>query len=393
MHLVQHELSNDICIVNVCNMVYMYFYTQRLTLLSQEPNRETLSHAWRFESLTRFVPRSALLFPRFAVRAMHSFSGLPPALREKACNLATWFPEVLAIAGAPEENFSGAQLHVSESSTERMLELVLPKKRPPQELEKPTGQISIHDHRLDNLDRLAADFESLTSQLQNLNRAAAQIQQDRGDRGSGSSTSEPKSNMETRLDAATDELLKLTDILKATPLIEHIEPSATVTHPVAVSTETVETKVPQGPGRILQSPHSARGRGGQAQQGGWSQRNLGAGPAGRSRANKADWKDKLKIEVTKVRAMPEGDPKSPKGKAPIAQVWGKAIPPLHRGETLMPSSVQERIEQKLTMVLGQAARRPERTRTLPASAFQGQIAELSRKKKPASADDLSSSSS
>lgn len=373
-------------------MVYMYFYTQRLTLLSQEPNRETLSHAWRFESLTRFVPRSALLFPRFAVRAMHSFSGLPPALREKACNLATWFPEVLAIAGAPEENFSGAQLHVSESSTERMLELVLPKKRPPQELEKPTGQISIHD-RLDNLDRLAADFESLTSQLQNLNRAAAQIQQDRGDRGSGSSTSEPKSNMETRLDAATDELLKLTDILKATPLIEHIEPSATVTHPVAVSTETVETKVPQGPGRILQSPHSARGRGGQAQQGGWSQRNLGAGPAGRSRANKADWKDKLKIEVTKVRAMPEGDPKSPKGKAPIAQVWGKAIPPLHRGETLMPSSVQERIEQKLTMVLGQAARRPERTRTLPASAFQGQIAELSRKKKPASADDLSSSSS
>ena len=320
---------------------------------------------------------------------MHNFSGLPPALRQKASNLATWFPEVLAIAGAPEENFSGAQLHVSESSTERMLELVLPKKRPPQELEKPTGQVSIHE-RLDNLDRLAADFESLASQMQNLNRAAEQIQQDRGDRGSGNSTSEPKSNMESRLDAATDELLKLTDILKATPLIE---PSATVTHPVAVSTETVETKVPLREGRsILLSPHSARGRGGQAQQGGWSQRNLGAAPAGRSRANKADWKDKLKIEVTKVRAMPEGDPKSPKGKAPIAQVWGKAISPLRRGETLMPSSMQERIEQKLTMVLGQNARRPERTRTLPASAFQGQIAELSRKKKPASTDDLSSSS-
>ena len=42
----------------------------------------------------------------------------------------------------------------------------------------------------------------------------------------------------------------------------------------------------------------------------------------------ADWKDKLKIEVTKaaanwifeavpqVREMPQGDPKSPKGKAP-----------------------------------------------------------------------------
>eukprot|EP00435_Cladocopium_sp_Y103_P042155 s1236_g11.t1 len=137
------------------------------------------------------------------------------------------------------------------------------------------------------------------------------------------------------------------------------------------------------------SPRSARGRGGQAQQGGWSQRNLGAG---RSRANKAEWKDKLKIEVTKVREMPESDPKSPKGKAP-AQVWGTTIPPqpLRRGDTLTPSSMQARIEQKLTMVLGQASRRPERTRTLPASAFpsafQSQLAELT-KKKPASAEDL-----
>lgn len=30
-----------------------------------------------------------------------SLSSLPPALRERAANLAKWFPEVLAVLGAP----------------------------------------------------------------------------------------------------------------------------------------------------------------------------------------------------------------------------------------------------------------------------------------------------
>lgn len=325
---------------------------------------------------------------------MQSFSGLPPALRQKAANLATWFPEVLAISGAPEEeNFSGAHLHVRESPTSKTLEVILPKKKQPQNSEA-LGQ-GVQE-RLERLDRLAADFESLTSQLQTLNSTAMRLQREA-----------EESSMGTRLDAATDELLKLTEILKANPL--KIAPElpndlpnegAGCSLPPAEAESTkASLHVAQAPreARPMLSPRSARGRGGQAQQGGWSQRNLGVGSAGRSRANKAEWKNKLKIEVTKVREMPQSDPKSPKGKAP-AQVWGTTIPPqpLRRGDTLTPSSMQARIEQKLTMVLGQASRRPERTRTLPASAFpsafQGQLAELSGKKKPASADDLSSSS-
>lgn len=320
---------------------------------------------------------------------MQSFSGLPPALRQKAANLATWFPEVLAISGAPEEeNFSGAHLHVSESSTSKTLEVILPKKKQPQKSEA-LGQ-GVQE-RLERLDRLAADFESLTSQLQTLNSAAMRLQREAVE----------ESSMGTRLDAATDELLKLTEILKANPLkaapqLPNDSPNEGCSLPPAEAESTKAPLQAQAPreARPMLSPRSARGRGGQAQQGGWSQRNLGAG---RSRANKAEWKDKLKIEVTKVREMPESDPKSPKGKAP-AQVWGTTIPPqpLRRGDTLTPSSMQARIEQKLTMVLGQASRRPERTRTLPASAFpsafQSQLAELSGKKKPASAEDLSSSS-
>lgn len=320
---------------------------------------------------------------------MQSFSGLPPALRQKAANLATWFPEVLAISGAPEEeNFSGAHLHVSESPTCKTLEVILPKKKQPQNPEA-LGQ-GVQE-RLERLDRLAADFESLASQLQTLNSAAMRLQREA-----------EESSMGTRLDAATDELLNLTEILKANPLKAAPLPNDLPNE--GCSLPPAEAESAKGPGtlhvaqapreaRPSMSPRSARGRGGQAQQGGWSQRNLGAG---RSRANKAEWKDKLKIEVTKVREMPQSDPKSPKGKAP-AQVWGTTIPPqpLRRGDTLTPSSMQARIEQKLTMVLGQG-RRPERTRTLPASAFpsafQSQLAEFSGKKKPASAEDLSSSS-
>lgn len=314
---------------------------------------------------------------------MQSFSGLPPALRQKAANLATWFPEVLAISGAPEEHFSQAHLHVSESSTSKTLQVVLPKKKHQEESEV-TSQMSIHD-RLERLDRLAADFEFLTGQLQNLNRAALGVQ----------GATEPRS-MGTRLDAATDELLKLTEILKAKPPTQPVsQPSLAPAAAGCLSgldTKAAQaSQVPRGP---MLSPHSARGRGGQAQQGGWSQRNLGAG---RSRANKAEWKDKLKIEVTKVREMPQGDPKSPKGKAP-AQVWGNpSLPqqPLRRGDTLTPSSMQARMEQKLAVVLGQASRRPERTRTLPASAFQrlGASDSAAHRKKPASSEDLETSSS
>ena len=61
VHLVQHELSNDICIANVC--IHNVWHCSHKNQIERR-----LCHAWRFESLTTFVPRSALLFPRFAVR-------------------------------------------------------------------------------------------------------------------------------------------------------------------------------------------------------------------------------------------------------------------------------------------------------------------------------------
>ncbi|CAJ1419803.1 unnamed protein product [Effrenium voratum] len=313
---------------------------------------------------------------------MSEFSSIPPAWRQSAANFANWFPEVLAILGAPdlEEQFLQGRVQVNESSAGKTLEVVLPKKG--QHSEAQLGSVK---DQLDRLDELASDFEQLAGQLQSLNAASL-----RGEIRPGLPAAEAcgaassSGSMEARLDAATEQLLQLADMMKACP-------------PASCSDEGVANEKPPllKPAEVLQairsipkSPRSARGRGGQAQQGG-EQRNLGAG---RSRANKAaEWKTQLKIEVTKVREMPEGDPKSPKGKAP-AQVWGasKAHAAASRcGDT--PASMQARIEQKFTKMLGspQPSRRSlARCQTLPASAFdRSNIAELA-KKIPATTEDV-----
>eukprot|EP00435_Cladocopium_sp_Y103_P056441 s256_g19.t1 len=161
--------------------------------------RNKASHFIRFRRRS-LMPKH----PCWLMAVKWSFSGLPPALRQKAANLATWFPEVLAISGAPEEddddcggenggypapelswkeNFSRAHLHVSESSTSKTLEVILPKKKQPQNSEEniPASMAVLGQgiqERLERLDRLAADFESLTSQLQTLNNAAMRLQRD-----------------------------------------------------------------------------------------------------------------------------------------------------------------------------------------------------------------------
>lgn len=329
---------------------------------------------------------------------MESFSSFPPALRPKAANLAKWFPEVLAVLGAPdlEESFHQGHLQVSESSTSKTLEVILPKKEQPRSSEgAQQSPIGIHE-RLDRLDRLAADFESLALQLQILN-TRVMCSESQSEVQSSSTTLDQGgrcSTVESRLDAATEELLKLTDMLKA----RDVQSAGSTGSAGSAGSGSADTQhdvrdakiVPLKPLKMVEqareavrpmlSPRSARGRGGQAQQGG-EQRNLGVG---RTRANKADWKDKLKIEVTKVREMPEGDPKSPKGKGAPAQVWGGlksggASPQRASGS---PSSMQARIEQKLTMMLGQppSHRLPARRKTLPASAFdRSKIAEMAAK--------------
>eukprot|EP00913_Durusdinium_trenchii_P023489 g22067.t1 len=204
--------------------------------------------------------------------------------------------------------------------------------------------------------RLAADFESLALQLQILN-TRVMCSESQSEVQSSSTTLDQGgrcSTVESRLDAATEELLKLTDMLKA----RDVQSAGSTGSAGSAGSGSADTQhdvrdakiVPLKPLKMVEqareavrpmlSPRSARGRGGQAQQGG-EQRNLGA-----------DWKDKLKIEVTKVREMPEGDPKSPKGKGAPAQVWGGsksggASPQRASGS---PSSMQARIEQKLTMM-------------------------------------------
>jgi len=309
---------------------------------------------------------------------MPEFAGIPPSLRQHARNLASWFPEVLTTLGAAdlEDRFHQGQVNVREHEMGKTLEVVLPKKEPDKRQDPAPG--SSLDQQIARLDRLASDFESLALQLQVVNSATYSSTSSSGSAPtvSGAPSGRCPTNVDARLDAATRELMQLSELIKARSPVEAAPCAAADAQPIGKQVEQhYAEEVREGARPELRSA-----RGGQAQQGGQSLHG-----AGRSRnTNKVpDWKSQLKIEVTKVKEMPEGDPKSPKGKAP-AQVWGaskaSAKPPsMWRCDT--PTSMQARIEQKLTMMLGQApsSRPPQRRQTLPASAFNhSQIAALAR---------------
>lgn len=317
-----------------------------------------------------------------SAKSTPDFSGIPPSLRQHARNLSNWFPEVVAVLGAAdlEEKFRQGSVHVREHETGKTLEVVLPKKE--------TVHSKVHadsvahtaprrdlSQQLVRLDRLAADFEVLTAQLKALNDSPnpgsglAPLLAP-GARRSQACGSRTQPSVDDRLEAATAELVQLSDLLKAAPPPQPAPPASS-------GSRRAEPEAREG----IRPPELRSARRGQAQQGG---QNLHG--AGRSRStNKVpDWKSQLKIEVTKVKEMPEGDPKSPKGKAPTQAVWGipkaSAKTPQWRGDNT-PNSMQARIEQKLVRMLGHgpSSRVPQRRQTLPASAFNhSEMTELAR---------------
>ncbi|CAE7265503.1 MPK13 [Symbiodinium natans] len=133
------------------------------------------------------------------------FAGIPPSLRQHARNLASWFPEVVAVLGAAdlEDKFRQGAVHVREHEAGKTVEVVLPKKEPShQQVSVPAAAPRDLSQQMARLDRLAVDFESLAAQLRAVNAA-----QDAGASQACSSTMQPRSapSVDNRLDAATEE--------------------------------------------------------------------------------------------------------------------------------------------------------------------------------------------